>query len=155
MPVPAVIGPKLALAIGSTVASAGVSVIQGLQASRTANYNAKVLAADAEARSRQARFDEARRRRELRRIIGEQRAAAGASGVAIGTGSALLIEAENAAQAEIEALNTRLFGETEASRLRSEAEAKRSEARAAKFAGFAGAGTSLLTGASNIAERFG
>ena len=119
-----------------TVASVAGSIQAGNAAKKAAEYNAATKEAEAQA-------EEYRRRQAARRQIGSIRAGVAKSGAAF-EGTPLMVLAESAANAEIDALNARWSGGTQANLYRM-------EGRQAQRAGYIRAGTSLLTAASRFA----
>ncbi len=127
-------------AIGSIVGSlaqAGVQIGTGFAAKSTGDR----LAAQTRARGEMAASDE---RREGRRLIAKQRAAAAANGVEIDTGSILDIIAETAMNTEIDELRARLAADEQAE------EFERAGENARTTGIFASAAT--LLGASDTVE---
>lgn len=135
------IGSAGAFSAGTALASAGTALgaigalSQGRAAGAAGDYNARLAQAEAESRERAQRAESERR-------MGNLRASIGKSG-ATSAGTPLLVLAESAANAEIDALNTRYGGAVQSSLYRSAA----SDARRA---GTIRAGTSLLTGYGQI-----
>lgn len=124
-----------ALATAGTVLSGLSAISQGRAAGKAADYNANLALAEASSK-------EAAQREAARRQIGSIRANIGKSG-ATSAGTPLMVLAESAANAEIDALNTRYGGATQSSIYRAGgADARR--------AGTIRAGTSLLTGFGQI-----
>ena len=126
--------------------SSGISAIGQIQAGQAAAAQA------AFARQRAAR-QEAVFRRDIKQFRGTQRVLLAKAGVRVAEGSPLLLQVETAAQAELEALTIRAGGDITAARLRQEAILQRMRGQSSRTAGFIGAGKSLLSGASSIAER--
>ncbi len=126
--------PYLAAA-GTAVAAYG-SIQQGKAAQKAANYNAESSILEGQSRENAQRADS---QRSLARI----RANIGKSG-ATSAGTPLLVLAESAANAEIDALNTRFT----ASR---QADVYRAGGANARTQGNIMAGTSLLQGAGKFA----
>jgi hypothetical protein len=85
-----------------------------------------------------------------RRLIGSQRAAAGAMGIDIGSGSALDILVATAGIGEEEAQTIRNNAAREAWGLRSEAAQQRTQGRLARRQGILGGASTILTGAANF-----
>ncbi len=115
-------------------------------------------AADAKARGQK---DEAALRVKVAQLKGRQRSALAASGVEVGSGSALDILGDTAALGELDALTIRSNAEREsyeqnvvASNLKANAGMKRMGADNAIIAGKIGAQTSLLTGAGSVASKW-
>ena len=125
--------------VGSVLSTVGtvvgaVGAIQGGRAeARSAQFNAD--SARQEAASR-----EAAQRTAAQRQLGSIRAGVSKSGATM-EGTPLAVLSESAANAEIDALNTRYSGQREAALYES-------RGRNARTAGYLRAGTSLLTGAS-------
>ena len=115
-------------------------------------------AADAKARGAK---DEAAHRVKVAALKGRQRSALAASGVELGSGSALDILGDTAALGELDALTIRSNAEREsyeqnvvASNLKANAGMKRMGADNAIIAGKIGAQTSLLSGAGSVASKW-
>lgn len=135
------IGAGGAFSLGTALGTAGTvlgglgAIGQGRAADKAANYNANLALAEASSK-------EAAQRAAAQRQISGIRANIGKSG-ATSAGTPLMVLAESAANAEIDALNTRYGGATQASIYRAGgADARR--------AGTIRAGTSLLTGFGQI-----
>jgi hypothetical protein len=114
--------------------------------------------ADAKARGQK---EEAALRVKVAALKGRQRSALAASGVEVGSGSALDILGDTAALGELDALTIRSNAEREsyeqdvvASNLQANAGMKRMGAQNSRIAGKIGAQTSLLTGAGNVASKW-
>jgi len=115
-------------------------------------------AADAKARGAK---EEAALRVKVAGLKGRQRSALAASGVEVGSGSALDILGDTAALGELDALTIRSNAEREsyeqnvvASNLKANAGMKRMGADNAIIAGKIGARTSLLAGAGSVASKW-
>ncbi|WP_415993064.1 hypothetical protein [Desulfovibrio piger] len=105
-----------AISIASTVASTGMGVMSSIQQGKArqaqAEYQADVarqnqqLAEQQASAQRKEGYDNMiAKRQETAKLIGRQRAAAGASGATVDVGSSLDLQADTAAQGEIDALN--------------------------------------------------
>ena len=105
-----------AISLASTALSTGVGVYSSIQQSKAqqsqAEYQADVarqnqrLAEEQASAQRKEGYDNmVAKRQETAKLIGRQRAAAGASGAAVDVGSNLDLQADTAAQGEIDALN--------------------------------------------------
>lgn len=129
----AFLGP--ALAVASTAMSVMGTLSAGKAAQGAANYNAQSALMEAQSR-------EAAQRAQAARQIGATRATIGKSG-ATSEGTPLLVLAESAANAEIDALNTRQTGERQAALYRA-------QGVNARRAGYIQAGTSLLSSAGKF-----
>lgn len=151
-------GTTITLGSVLTAASALVSVVGDIRAGQAgavqAAFQSRVLHQQAAFARQRAARQEAVFRRDIRRFKGTQRALLAKSGVKVEEGSPLLLQVETAAQAELEALTIRAGGDITAARLRREAILQRMRGQFSRTAGFIGAGESLLSGASKIAERF-
>ncbi len=117
------------------VIQAGAAVVGGLAAFQQSRFQAAVASANAKAAKQQAQAEEIRLRRDRVRRIAATRAAFGAAGVAL-AGTPLDVLAEQALEAEEDALLTRFGGRVRARAFRFQAGAAR-----------AGAGGALLGGA--------
>lgn len=126
-------------ALGTTLGTlgAGLSVAGALGAGK-ADASANQFNADAARRESESR--ENAQRTAAQRQLASIRAGVSKSGATM-EGTPLMVLSESAANAEIDALNTRYSGQREAALYDS-------RARNARTAGYMRAGTSLLTGAS-------
>jgi hypothetical protein len=135
------IGTAGAFSAGTALATAGsaLGVMGALSAGKaaqgSANYNAQ--SAEMEAASR-----EAAQRSQAARQMGSMRAAIGKSG-ATSEGTPLMVLAESAANAEIDALNTRIMGQRQANLYRAQGANARKQS-------YIQAGTSLLSSAGKF-----
>lgn len=137
---------------GASAAVGAVGAIQqGRAASAAANYNASVSERNAQIEEMQAAEDAERSRRATRRRLGAMRAAYGASGVAL-EGSPMDVLEDSYAEGELDALTIQYQGRMAAMNSRENARLERMRGRASKTAGYLKAGTSLLTGAANVAS---
>lgn len=125
---------KVAAVAGSLVQAGGARA-QGKAAEASANYNAHSTLVESQSREKAQRDQAARQ-------LGTMRAAIGKSG-ATSEGTPLLVLAESAANAEIDALNTRYTGQRQA-------DIYRAQGANARKQGNITAGASLLTAASKI-----
>jgi hypothetical protein len=121
-------------AAGGALGAMG-SIAQGKAAQSSANYNAQSALIESQSR-------ESAQRAQAARQLGTMRAAIGKSG-ATSEGTPLLVLAESAANAEIDALNTRFTGQRQA-------DLYRAQGANARKQGNITAGASLLTAASKI-----
>ena len=155
----------LTIAAAAAVASAGISAYsqyaQGQAQSRMAAYNARIASQNAELAMEQMgiaktqkEIMEARHRRGTEKILSAQRAGWAKAGVEM-AGTPLIVEAETITEADLDALAIRYAGTVEQGQIMAQVAAQRQEAalqkmagRAARTAGYLGAGTSLLTGLS-------
>jgi hypothetical protein len=118
-----------------------------------AEYNARVAEQQAKSIEQQTAYKQQLQSQEAARIASSQRAAMGASGAVISEGTPLMIQAKQAAQAELDQLMTGYTGQTAAGQARSQgaidtlqAGIYGQQARSASKSGLIGAGTSLLSG---------
>ena len=144
--------PLTALSVASTLFSAVSAVSQGSAQQKIAERNAQIAENQAIQVQQEAAFEESRKRSEVQRLKASQRAAQGAAGGGVDTGSNLLILEETAVIGEQDALTIRYRGVVGAQRARAQAASDRFEGRVAKQAGFLKAGSSLLSGATRVAR---
>lgn len=160
------------LSIASTAASTafGVysSIQQGKAAQKQADYQAKVakqnqeLAEQQASAERMAAYEEAQAtRRKAATLIGSQRAAAGASGAVVDIGSNLDLQADTAAQAEMDAINAYNRGidsaynsEIQAWNYGQQAEGYTMQGKAAKQAGYMNAASTALGGIADMGSTW-
>lgn len=124
-----------AAAIGGTVLQASAARSAGKAEAAAAEFNARQSQLEAQSRERAQRAEADRR-------LGTIRAQIGKSG-ATSAGTPLMVLAESAANAEIDALNTRFTGLREQALYRSQGQNARKQGNLA-------AGTSLLSGFGRI-----
>ncbi|WP_022729778.1 hypothetical protein [Fodinicurvata sediminis] len=147
------IGTIAAIAsVGSAAVGAMGAIQQGQAANAAADYNAKLAEREAQQAEQAAALEERRHRERVRRMIGSQRAAAAAGGGLEGT--PLLMMGETAMKGEIDALLIRNAGSERAVRARSQAALDRMQGQQAQRAGYMGAGSSLLSGATSLARYY-
>ena len=140
----------LLIAAGITAASA---ISQGQAAKKQAKFQAAVNEQKA-ARERQFSASEEKDfRRRQSQLFAERRAALGAAGIEIGTGTPLIAAGDFAAETELQALRIRSGGETQATRLEQQAQLRRAAGRSAQRQGFFRAGASLLSGYGEAFDR--
>lgn len=144
---PVTAGVMAAASTGLQVVS---SITAGNAAARSANWNAAQMDAQAARTLRATNAQEEALRRQQAKELGRERAAWGQSGLAV-SGSPLDAMTESARLAELDALNLRYGGIVQANDLRNQAQSTRWEGRMARRAGYIGAGTALLSGASQFA----
>ncbi|HUT95291.1 MAG TPA: hypothetical protein VMY37_37905 [Thermoguttaceae bacterium] len=153
--------PMLPWIIGAGVGMQAIGTLQAGQAAAAeaksrqamAEYNAKVAEQEAKAAEAQTQFQQKRQAEAALRQQGRLRAGLGAAGVVTTEGTPLMIQAKQAAEAELEGLMIGYEGQIRAGRARSQAALDRLQgsiygqrAKTASRGGFMGAGTSLLTG---------
>lgn len=161
MPIIAIAGMAM-----STAASGIGAMRQGQATAASANYqaqvarnNAVIAQQNADAERAAGHSKEQRHRMEVKRVIGEQLAAQGASGFDVNTGSAVDVRAGTAGIGELDALTIRYNADLKARDFENqkrgflhEAEMKEAEASAAKKAGMLQMATTFLGGSSKIAS---
>lgn len=128
-----------------TAISAVSQIVSAGQQADAAEYNAEVAEREAEAARQTAGFEEQQHRRRVSRILASQRAGYAASGVTF-EGSPLLVMADSAQQAEVDALAIRRAGSIEESRALSQAALDRLQARNIRTAGYLGAAATIASG---------
>jgi hypothetical protein len=154
--------------VASTALSAYGQIQAGQQAQAAADYNAAVarnnqIIADRQAEDavKRGQVAEEEQRRRTRAIAGTQRAALAASGVQLDQGSPADILADTAQFGELDALTIRNNAEREAYGYRvqgmnfgAEAGLQQGRASSAMTGAYLGAGSTLLSGATSVADRW-
>jgi hypothetical protein len=136
----------------SVVTQAAGFVMQGQAAQRAAQSQAAVLAQQA-ARDRQIAEAAAEdQRRADAQFKSKRRAILGGSGVQIGTGSPLLVDADIAKEAELSAQRILVGGEVTARRREQQAQLAQLEGRGARTASLIQAGGALLRGGVELSR---
>jgi hypothetical protein len=138
-----------AMLVAGTLAGVAGAVQGGKQEASAARYNAQVAEDDALAARYQTDFEMQSLRRRQQSALSSARSATAGRGLTA-EGSPLLAQSELAAESELDALALQYSGSAAEARARSQAAADRLEARSAQTAGYVKAGTSLLTGFSNV-----
>lgn len=152
----------------ATAVSAYSSIQQGKAANAQAEYQAQVSKNNqvmanyqAEDALRRGKLEERRQRLRTERLKGEQRAAFASNNVALDQGSPLDVLEQTAGEGELDALIIRHNAEREAIARRfqgqnygAEAEMSLLQGKAAKKAGYIGAASSVLSGASTFAGGY-
>lgn len=139
------------MAAGAAMSAYG-SLQQGKAQAAAANYEAQVAQNNARLALENGAVQEQAQRQQMQGLIGQQRAAYAASGVALDSGSALGVIEGTARQGELDALTIRADARQQAQNFRSQATMGRFSARNAKTSGMLGAVGSLLGGATQIAD---
>lgn len=147
----------LLIAAGATAVGAGVAAYSSYQAGqatkRLMNFNAKLAEQDAMVRERDGRILANAQRDQNRRLLARQRALYGAAGVDM-TGTPLLVEAEQAGQLEMAALEVERSASIEAGRARQQAVIDRMQGKAAARSGALNAAGTILQGAGQSAGLY-
>lgn len=139
-----------------TAAIGGVAAYQqGQQQKAVLEYNAQTARQQARAEREVARLREDQHRRQARQFAGAQRAAMGASGVSVGSGSFGDILADDAIQAELGALAIRYGGQQQSNFHTQRARLSSMRAANAGRAGAIRGGTTLLTGLGQSGDALG
>lgn len=152
-------GGKAAFSIGNIIAATSAftgmvgQIRAGQAAAVQAAFQARIFEQQAAFTRQRSARQEAVFRRDIRRFRGTQRSLLAKGGAKLEEGSPLLLQVETAGQAELEALTIRAGGDITSARLRQRAILTRMAGSSARTAGFVGAGASLLTGVSTIAEN--
>ena len=159
--------------MAATAVSTGLGVVSSLQQSKAqqaqAEYQADVARQNQELAEQQASAERKAgyenmiaKRQETARLIGRQRAAAGASGAAVDVGSNLDLQADTASRGEIDAISLYNQGldrgynsEIQAWNYGSQAEAYDSQASAAGANGWMSAAGTALGGIASIGSTWG
>lgn len=152
MAVIGVVGAVIAL-IG-VAASTYAAYEQAETQEKYAKYNAKVAENQAAGERMRAGVAAEQQRELHRRVIANQRAQYGTSGVDVASGSPLLVIADSARQAELDAQIILAGGEGRAIGFQSQANLDRFQGRAAMKAGYVNAGSTLLSGAAGIGAQY-
>lgn len=142
----------------AAVAAAGVAAYSQYQQGQAQNaaqkYNAKVAENQALAARQQAEFAANQQRERSRRLIANERALYGTAGVDVSAGSPLLVVADSAKQAELDAQATLAGGAARSSGFEAQGTLDRFMGRQAVQAGNLGAGATLLSGAASGASAY-
>lgn len=144
-----------AVAVVGTVVSVIGAIKQGDAARSQANTQSQILQREAANRKAVAKIDAADFRRDASRRAAAIRAAEGASGLRIGTGSSLLAAEDFATQSAVRENRILLGGDLEAQRLQEEAHLTETAGRNTQQASRFRAGASLLRGAAGFGQAFG
>src|SRR4029453_2836615 len=138
----------LIAAIAATVVAAGVSAYssyqQGQQQQKAYKYNAKVAKNQAEIAKQQQDFAARQQRERDRRARATARALQSTTGVDVTEGSSLLVDVDNARQAEMNAAAARYTGEAQQSAFADRAALSRYQGNLAAEQGAIGAGGAPL-----------
>ncbi len=143
------VAAMVASAIGGGV-SAYNSIQQGKAQKALNDFNANVNEQAALDKSRDARILANAQRAKGERLKARQRVLLAKSGVAMDTGSPLMLQAQQAGELELAALDVERSGNVEAARLRNEAIVDRMAGKAARRAGNLNATATILSTAGNL-----
>jgi hypothetical protein len=143
-------------ALIATVAGAAVSAIgqiqQGKAAKQAGEYNALTAERNALVARQQASAEATAQQREASQRLGAIRAAYGASGVTV-EGSPLDVLSDSASLAELDRQTIEYKGSLRALGYEDTAALDRAQGKSAQRAGYMGAASSVLMGASDIAGK--
>lgn len=142
-------GPAAGIGLGMSVAS---QIVGATQQAGQMRQSAAVDDENARRTLLQGALQEDTIRRRERATSGEALASQGASGLAVGTGSAFDLLYENALERERAVLNTRFSTASQADSLEATAAAKRSAASGALIGGLMGAGAKAIMGISSLRD---
>ena len=154
----------LAVTMVGVLAGAATSIVGGVMAHDSAEYNAemeennaKIAQQNAQLAIDQGNEDERNQRLKTQQLIGQQRSAYGASGVVVDQGSAMQTVLDTTKMGEYDALTIRdnakkqAWGyNTQASNFKSQAGIYQNSADNAWIGAVGGVGSSLLSGASSM-----
>jgi len=141
------------IAVGA-LASAGTAVYSGEQARKAQSYNADAMEEQARAERMKADYEAGILKRNADKMRARMRLNYLSSGVDISEGTAMMVMAEDAKQAEMDFQAIRYGGNAAAIRAKQEARMARYQGASAARAGYINAGSSLLTGAGQAAQTY-
>ena len=144
-------GNLLMGAVG-TVTSFNAQRQQGQVAQDAANANASILEARSQQATNEANARAAIQQRQNARVMGAQKAAFGASGVDVNSGTALDVAMDTATEGELQTSLIRYGGSVTAQTLAMQAANLRRGGAAAADAANTGAWSTLLTGGAKAAQ---
>lgn len=142
------------LSIGSTVLSTAGTLSAAKASSDAAKYNADVNALQAKQAGDQAAYQAGLEAKKTRQRLAAQRAGAAQNGIDL-SGSILDIMGETAAQGGLNYMTAVYNGDVNATSLQNDAKLNRARASDATMAGYVNAGSSILSGISDIYKRRG
>lgn len=122
----------------------------GKDAQKAADYNAQIMKRNANVAEQKAAYEAEAEASRLRRLIGSQRAAAGASGYQM-TGSILDLQEDTTTQGTMEQMAILYGGQLQKQNFESEAELSTFQGKAAYRQGVTGAAGTLLSGGAQSA----
>ena len=147
--------PVTAVAIAGSAMTAYGQIQQGRAAEKAAEYNAEVANIQAKDAINRGNIEAEKQSLKAQQVAGAQRAAMGASGAQVDSGSFADILLDTATTGEKDAQTIRTNAMRQAWGLESQAEIDLYQGKQAKVASqYAAAGT-LITGASSAASRMG
>lgn len=143
----------LAVAVAGAATTAYSQYQQGQQQQDVAKYQAKLQTNQAQAVTNQAQTAEDTIREQDRRVMAQQRAIVGGEGLST-EGSPLMILMDSAEQAQLEQARVRYGGSLQAAGFQNQAKLTAYGGAQYAQAGYVGAGSTLLTGASNALANY-
>ena len=143
--------PVAVLAVSAATTAIG-AIREGNAAEATAEAQAQIAEQQAQGQRNVAQFQVAQERRERRRALGQQVAQLGSQGTAL-TGQPIDLLADTAKQDELALQAIRFQSEIGARDLENDAALTRFRGRQARSDGIFKAGTALLTGGTEIADK--
>lgn len=138
------------LALASAALGAASAVDGALAAKQSGEYNAAALEIQAKQERQQAAMEAEEERRRGEVAIGQQRSLLAASGADLSFGTALLAQEDLAGETALRSERILMQGDRTAANTRTRANLSRGRGRSAARAGYTAAGTSLLSGASEV-----
>lgn len=142
----------------TTLASAGASAYGGYQQGQAQqqayNYNAAIADQQAVYAQQKASVDASKLQESDRRLMASQRARMAANGLDLTTGSPLVVMEEAAARSDYDYRSVLAGGEADAWALRQQATLNRFQGEVAARTGTGGAATSVLRGATSLADSY-
>lgn len=145
--------PATIMMAAAAAVSAGGQIAAGHAAAAAGKANANALQAQGNAEMQAASQKASDIRYSGNRMLGETRAIQAKSGVDLSGGSAADVAAESALNIEQDALRALYGGRVRKWQADAQATIARTEGKNAKTMGYINAGTTLLKGGANIAER--
>lgn len=139
----------------STVLSAGGAYAQGVQAKKTADYEAAQMDVNAGQDRAMAQRQAIENRREARLADSRLQAVAAASGGGASDPTVIKLSQDINAEGEYNALSSLYSGEESARQLEGSADLRRYEGKNAKRAGTIKAISTVLAGAGGMASKYG
>lgn len=127
----------------------------GKAAKQQANLQARVQQQQADRERAIANLEADRQQERNNAVLAQQRALLAGNGVAVNTGTSLMLQSQSTRNARFDEALVRAGGETRANRLESQAALTRFEGRQAARAGSFRAGTTLLRGGLTVGQKNG
>ena len=147
------------LSLAASVAGGGMAAYnsyeQGQAQKKLNNFNAQVMDQAARDKDRDALILANAQRARNEKLMGKQRALYAKSGVSFDTGTPLMVQAEQAGQLEMAALEIETTASNEAARMRQQAVVDRMTGAAAGRAGTLGATSTILSTAGSVGSTYG